>query len=368
MKYLFVAPQVCSPWSEGRKLLVADLVDEMSSRDEVFVLTSYSREEETHFSTPYEAVACSSRPGHLIAMLQHLPGRISAFSPDIVCSFPYGTFRGLYGYVNSAYMTWVDTLCSRANVPCLTVMYSIDEYTTPERLQKRVSHLAVAHDPDWRGYTLDAGIKTEEWPAPSRNSADTSTLLFMTGLAQPTRERLNYMLEVRGLRVLLQAGRKLADGGLKLIIAAPMLDDADIRARLMAHPSNAWPADRIETRGAVAKPDIFRIADFLVFPYLTPITRFVPTSAIESMLAGTPVVMSDIPAFRALSDHGRAGFLFRNGDADDLARVVLAACADRGVRTAMSERARGHVKKSFSIRNTAAQLRDIAGEILICPA
>ncbi|HYJ66611.1 MAG TPA: glycosyltransferase family 4 protein [Nocardioidaceae bacterium] len=62
---------------------------------------------------------------------------------------------------------------------------------------------------------------------------------------------------------------------------------------------------------------------------------------IEAMAAGTPVVASDIPAFRAVLDGGQLGWHFRNGDAAHLADVVLDVLgdADAAQRVAAGRRA-----------------------------
>lgn len=44
---------------------------------------------------------------------------------------------------------------------------------------------------------------------------------------------------------------------------------------------------------------------------------------VEAMAAGAAVAASDIPAFAAVTDHGRAGRLFANGSARDLARIAV---------------------------------------------
>lgn len=49
---------------------------------------------------------------------------------------------------------------------------------------------------------------------------------------------------------------------------------------------------------------------------------------VEAMAAGAAVVASDIPAFAAVTDHGRAGRLFANGSAHDLARVATDLLVD----------------------------------------
>jgi phosphatidylinositol alpha-mannosyltransferase len=54
---------------------------------------------------------------------------------------------------------------------------------------------------------------------------------------------------------------------------------------------------------------------------------------LEAMAAGVPVLASDLEAFTAVLDAGRAGQLFRAGDPDDLARAA-AALLDDPVRRA----------------------------------
>ncbi|WP_297009138.1 glycosyltransferase family 4 protein [uncultured Corynebacterium sp.] len=49
---------------------------------------------------------------------------------------------------------------------------------------------------------------------------------------------------------------------------------------------------------------------------------------VEAMAAGAAVIASDIPAFAAVTDHGRAGRLFANGSARDLARVAVELLTD----------------------------------------
>lgn len=62
---------------------------------------------------------------------------------------------------------------------------------------------------------------------------------------------------------------------------------------------------------------------------------------VEAMSAGACVVASDLGAFERVLDDGRAGFVFRVGDSEDLARVVLEALADpagRADRVALASR------------------------------
>jgi phosphatidylinositol alpha-mannosyltransferase len=60
----------------------------------------------------------------------------------------------------------------------------------------------------------------------------------------------------------------------------------------------------------------------------------------EAMAAGTPVLASDLDAFRRVLDGGRAGALFATGDPGSLARELAALLDDPARRTALATRAR----------------------------
>jgi len=59
----------------------------------------------------------------------------------------------------------------------------------------------------------------------------------------------------------------------------------------------------------------------------------------EAMAAGTPVLASDLDAFRRVLDGGRAGALFPTGDSAALARTLTALLDDDGQRAALAARA-----------------------------
>jgi phosphatidylinositol alpha-mannosyltransferase len=57
----------------------------------------------------------------------------------------------------------------------------------------------------------------------------------------------------------------------------------------------------------------------------------------EALSAGTAVVASDIPAFRAVLENGEAGELFKNEDSADLAKVIAKLMRDDEKRKRLSE-------------------------------
>lgn len=125
----------------------------------------------------------------------------------------------------------------------------------------------------------------------------------------------------KGLPVLLDAFLLLAAErpGLRLLVAGP--GDADeVRKAL---PSEL--RDRVTLLGLVSEADKARMLRSVDL-YVAPNTggESFGIVLLEAMAAGTPVVASDIDAFRRVLDGGRAGVLFPTGDAKGLA----VACAD----------------------------------------
>lgn len=58
----------------------------------------------------------------------------------------------------------------------------------------------------------------------------------------------------------------------------------------------------------------------------------------EALSAGTPVVGSDIPAFKAVLENGEAGLLFKNGDSADLAKVLIGLLRNKELQQSLSSK------------------------------
>jgi phosphatidylinositol alpha-mannosyltransferase len=78
----------------------------------------------------------------------------------------------------------------------------------------------------------------------------------------------------------------------------------------------------------------------------------------EAMAAGTPVVASDLDAFRRVLDGGRAGVLFPVGDADALAAAVGGLLDDPARRAELAARAAG-VVAGFDWPAVAARIVEV---------
>ena len=134
----------------------------------------------------------------------------------------------------------------------------------------------------------------------------------------------------KGFGVLLDAFTRLAKDrpAVRLLVAGP----GDSEELLEDLPADV--ASRITFLGMVSeedKPRMLRSVDVYVAPNMGGESFGMILT--EAMAAGSPVVASDLDAFRRVLEHGRAGVLFRVGDAGALA-TALADLLDRPDRRA----------------------------------
>jgi phosphatidylinositol alpha-mannosyltransferase len=142
----------------------------------------------------------------------------------------------------------------------------------------------------------------------------------------------------KGFPILLAAFGRLAARrpGLRLLVAGP--GDLD-------ELSESVP-DGVTFLGKVSEEDKARMLHS-VDVYVAPNTGGESFGMIltEAMAAGTPVVASDLDAFRRVLDGGRAGALFPVGNADALAVTLGELLDDRERRVALA----GHARQVVSV-------------------
>ena len=145
----------------------------------------------------------------------------------------------------------------------------------------------------------------------------------------------------KGLPILLRAFEKVGAErpGLRLLIAGPG-DVVDVASRVP-------PAlrDRVVLLGQVSdavKVQVYHSVDVFCAPN-TGGESFGIVLA-EAMAAGAAIVASDLDAFRRVLRGGRAGELFDNGDADDLAAAIGRLLDDPDKRAALSAAASAAVR------------------------
>jgi phosphatidylinositol alpha-mannosyltransferase len=145
----------------------------------------------------------------------------------------------------------------------------------------------------------------------------------------------------KGFPVLLAAFRLLAEDrpGLRLLVAGPG-EAVDVLADL--------PPDvrhRVVMLGRVTELDkarMLRSVDVYAAPNLGGESFGIILT--EAMAAGTPIVASDLDAFRAVLDDGHTGVLFPTGDEAAMARALAALLDDPPRQAELRARARQAVK------------------------
>ncbi|MBC7798414.1 MAG: glycosyltransferase family 4 protein [Pyrinomonadaceae bacterium] len=100
-------------------------------------------------------------------------------------------------------------------------------------------------------------------------------------------------------------------------------------------------------------PDVLRVLDVFV---LSSFHEGLPISVIEAMLAGLPVVLSDIKPHIEISNNGESAILFHTQNADDLSEKLLKLSLDADFRRRSGEAARQYAKQHFSIETHLQQL------------
>lgn len=154
----------------------------------------------------------------------------------------------------------------------------------------------------------------------------------------------------KGLAVLLEALPELVERvpDVRLLVGGPG-DVAEVRASIPASLR-----DRVRLLGLVDEADKARLyASGTV--YCAPNTRGESFGIvlIEAMATGTPVVASDLEAFRRVLEDGRAGVLTPVGDAAALAGALADLLGDPDRRSALAARGRALVEQYDWSRVTA---------------
>jgi len=105
----------------------------------------------------------------------------------------------------------------------------------------------------------------------------------------------------------------------------------------------------------------YSAADLVVLPY-----RKIYQSGVllMAMSFGTPVLASDLPGMTEIVEEGRNGYLFRTGDADDLARQLLAVLSDETGRLSVAKQALDDMETRFSWDTIGRDLKAVYQEIL----
>jgi glycosyltransferase involved in cell wall biosynthesis len=82
-------------------------------------------------------------------------------------------------------------------------------------------------------------------------------------------------------------------------------------------------------------------------------------AVIEAMLAGTPVIASDLPGVREITEDGRLVRLVPASDPAALARAIVELARDPAAARARAEEAQAHAERNLALPAAADALRRI---------
>ena len=367
MKFAFVAPEICTPFTEGRKRFVIDLIDELNHKHNLVLLTTTHINESSELPCIVYTKFCHKPSQHLYATLVRLHHMLKTEQPDIVCLFPYGTFRHLYGVAAKTFIWLTNQICKIHGIPCITLMYSIDEHATIPQLKRYAQHLAVSSNQP-NTLQINTGIQCQNLVQSDDNTIKNKRILFLAGMWQQTIQRVDHIINTRGLGVLLESGRFLAKHNVKLIIAAPLFDSINCRKYLLTHSKNTWPSEAIVFREEVSIPEIFDDCDLFAFPYEKNITQFAPTSVLEAMSAGKCVALTDKAFLQPLINNGKTAVPLtcneHQNNSQLIAKQLLEILENTERRKAIEKAAHYFVVENWSIKKSAFQLQKYAQELI----
>tara|TARA_R110000772_G_scaffold15931_15_gene45791 strand:- start:131 stop:1225 length:1095 start_codon:yes stop_codon:yes gene_type:complete len=355
MKVLFVAPRICTPWTEGRKKFVLDLISQVENQWQLSGLVTIDAGEVTSVPDHFRVIEVAASKEHIFTLKNALPLAIEAHKPDMLCFFPFGVFEGLRGLANLWLIRSVERICAKNNLPCCTLMYSLTAEARGffhRRLLKRVYFNQYTDSAN----SIRFGVKLPEFNLPATHSGSAKTLLFMSGEAGENMDRLAYVLDVRGLRLLLQSGKELAARGYQLIVAAPLLKNFDLLEALKSHTNNTWPRENISFQQEVRFPDIYLKAGVFVFPYAQEEMQFIPTSIVEAMYFGIPVLLPRLKFLRQFYEGQPKAMVYEPGSVSSLIDQIDSLQKNEQNMPDIRLKARHFIDHEYDIANTAVDI------------
>ena len=88
-----------------------------------------------------------------------------------------------------------------------------------------------------------------------------------------------------------------------------------------------------------------------------------PDAVREGMLAGLPVIATDVGGTRELVKHGDTGYLIQPGDLADLEKYLVHLINDEQKRSYMGNKAKEFLQENFSNQNYARQFQGMTEDL-----
>jgi glycosyltransferase involved in cell wall biosynthesis len=162
--------------------------------------------------------------------------------------------------------------------------------------------------------------------------------------------------EQKGYELLVEALAGLPDA------SGVVVGDGPLRAALEARAAELGVAGRLQLPGW-SDDARSRLPDFDVFVLPSRYEGF-PLSIIEAMLAGLPVVATDVGSIREAVVDGETGLLVPSGDAAALTAALRRLVDDPGLRARLGAAGRARARREFTARAMAARYERLYDEVV----
>ena len=107
-------------------------------------------------------------------------------------------------------------------------------------------------------------------------------------------------------------------------------------------------------------PSYYKSADFCVFPSVIESFGIV---ILEAMASGTPLIASDIAAFKEIISDESTGLFFQNGNVEDLSRKMLRLASDSKLKKQISQKALEAVQ-AYDWKRVTQQYLSLYGSLI----
>lgn len=171
------------------------------------------------------------------------------------------------------------------------------------------------------------------------------------------------LVEKKGLAVLLEAARLLADGGTPFRLV--VVGDGEERTSLEAQSERLRLGERVTFLGAAPRHEVQVLmgrAEVLAAPCLVGDDGnrdALPTVLLEALAAGLPAVTTPVTGIPEIIEHGVEGLIVPQGDPVALAAALHRALSDKELLAQMSAAGPRKAATRFDRRRTILQLLDV---------
>ena len=198
-----------------------------------------------------------------------------------------------------------------------------------------------------------AGIDPDAFPA-----------LPPAGNAVPVAAFVGRMIRSKGVDVLVEAARRLAERGVPIAVSLYGKTDDDNPDAVPTSELQAWHGDgRVTWHGYVSDIGaVWRASDIAVLPAIT--REGMPRAVLEAAASARPLIVTDVPGCRHFVRHGVEGHIVPPGDPDALADALGKLAQDAGLRDRLGAAARRRVLDGFTIEQVAAATREAYARLL----